>query len=103
VTESFRCPHPLMVTTTIAETTMERPLDHLRDEFESMRVCGSRCPQVARLLAVGPEDAALILAQLEAEHGWPGNTRELRNAGRARRCCSSDGSELGRRFSRSPI
>jgi hypothetical protein len=56
-----------MAMTTIAESTMDRPLDLLREEFESMPGLRLTLPQVARLLAVNPEDAAHLLEQLEAE------------------------------------
>ena len=56
-----------MGTTTIAETSMERPLDILREEFESLPGLRLTLPQVARLLALDPGDAALVLDRLEAE------------------------------------
>jgi DNA-binding MarR family transcriptional regulator len=56
-----------MGTTRIVETSMERPLDILRGEFESLPGLRLTLPQVARLLALDPGDAALVLDRLEAE------------------------------------
>jgi DNA-binding IclR family transcriptional regulator len=46
---------------------MERPLDILRGEFESLPGLRLTLPQVARLLALDPGEAELLLDRLEAE------------------------------------
>jgi DNA-binding IclR family transcriptional regulator len=46
---------------------MERPLDILRGEFESLPGLRLTLPQVARLLALDPGEAELLLGRLEAE------------------------------------
>jgi DNA-binding IclR family transcriptional regulator len=46
---------------------MERPLDILRGEFESLPGFRLTLPQVARLLALDPGEAELLLDRLEAE------------------------------------
>jgi hypothetical protein len=46
---------------------MDRPLDILREEFESLPGLRLTVPQVARLLAINSKDAALVLERLEAE------------------------------------
>jgi DNA-binding IclR family transcriptional regulator len=56
-----------MGTTRIVETSMERPLDILRGEFESLPGLRLTLPQVARLLALDPGEAELLLGRLEAE------------------------------------
>lgn len=49
------------------DTLADRPIDRLRDEYESMAGLRLTLPQVARLLDVDEERAALLLGQLEAE------------------------------------
>jgi DNA-binding IclR family transcriptional regulator len=56
-----------MATTTIVATSMERALDILRKEFESPPGLRLTLPQVERLLALDPGDAALLLDRLEEE------------------------------------
>ena len=56
-----------MAMTTIAATSMDRPLEQLREEYESLPGLRLTIPQVARLLAVDRTQAALVLDRLEAE------------------------------------
>jgi hypothetical protein len=56
-----------MTSTTLAERSLDRPIDMLREEFESLPGLRLTLPQVARLLALNRRDAALVLARLEAE------------------------------------
>ena len=49
------------------KTSMDRPIELLREEFESLPGMRLTLPQVARLLTLDPREAALVLERLEAE------------------------------------
>lgn len=56
-----------MAATTTTESPMDRPLDLLREQFDSLPGLRLTVPQVARLLELDRLDAALVLDRLEAE------------------------------------
>ena len=56
-----------MTLATISETSLYRPIDVLRGDFESLLGLRLTLSQVARLLALNRRDAAVVLARLEAE------------------------------------